>query len=1169
MLIKDVFAKRIDRELQGVIVVGQERETNISQELEEYVVTEELQRHFGNFFSAYRKSIEGFTSETGVWISGFFGSGKSHFLKILSCILENKTIGKKKAIEYFVHNHKITDPMVLADMKLAAQTPADAIIFNIDSKSDSSGNHKSAIADVFLKVFNEMQGFCGSLPYLAYLEKKLSDVGKFEEFQRIFREEYGDEWVSVRKDFDFIQDSIVKVLSHIGLMSESAARNWCQKTAEPYKISIEDFAKKVKSYIDKKGGNHHVVFLVDEIGQYISNDTALMLNLQTVAEELGKECAGRAWVVVTSQQDIDCTVNSRENDFSKIQGRFDTRLSLSSSNVDEVIKKRILTKTDTAKQMLEQLYDSKSTILKNLIVFNAAADRKLYESKKSFSEVYPFVPYQFDLLRSILHHMRNHGASGKHLSEGERSMLALFKESASKVKNEEIGVIVPFYGFYDALEGFLDESYRKVIYRAYENEFVNPEHRKSDIFTVDVLKTLLMVKYEREFEADADNITSLMAGSIAEDRISLKGRTEQALRILCDSQFVRKNGNTYLFLTDEEQSINREIEKEPIEEHEVIRKIGEMIFEGILPDKKYRYPSFKGRYTFAFNQSVDDIPYQSVRNGDIGVRILTPLYEGGKDPGILRLRSGQEKEVLVVLPGDTEFLHEIRRYLQINHFLKRNIGNESVNTQTRDGSNKEAQERYGNAVVYLKEALREAAIYVNGDMVKLKAKDITGRMNEALGKLVQTVYHKLHYIDTPMCRKDIVQMLAKTDCKDFTLSEDKAVNPHAVNDVCAYIAQNTKLRTTTSLKALKDRFMQAPYGFVEDDIDWIVAVLFHKGSILFSLNGENISLNHMSAQEIIGYITDKDAAGRLMLVERVRVPDREKRAVRQIMKELFGTSAASDDEDTLMRDFIGCSENLVSRIDSVYLPEYQSHSFPGKQILERGRQLLIDLRQYQSVSAFFSEITKNQEVFLDFAEDFYDIENFFTSKQKNIFASALDSLAVYDDSRIYISNEDLEKTAENIRTIIQRSHPYANIKLLPELLENYRAIYSEVLSAEKSSVIFLIEEMKKRVFAMPDGKSFEDKTKEKCLKQLEELADKAEKCSNIALLHSYADKAKALKWRILQQTAGKDFYIPVQKLLHSASWRIESRNDMDAYLFELKGELEKLLENGKTIHIEF
>lgn len=172
MNIGEMFAKPIDREMKGVIKVGQDDNANIKQELEEYVVTRELQKHFRDFFDSYKRGITGNTDKMGVWISGFFGSGKSHFLKILSYLLENKTVNGKTALEYFEEDSKIKDRMVLADMRLTATVPTDVVLFNIDSKGEQSGKQdKDAIVSVFLKVFNEMQGFCGAIPFLADLER--------------------------------------------------------------------------------------------------------------------------------------------------------------------------------------------------------------------------------------------------------------------------------------------------------------------------------------------------------------------------------------------------------------------------------------------------------------------------------------------------------------------------------------------------------------------------------------------------------------------------------------------------------------------------------------------------------------------------------------------------------------------------------------------------------------------------------------------------------------------------------------------------------------------------------------------------------------------------------------------------------------------------------------
>ena len=138
MEIRKMFEKPIDRDIRGVIKIGNEDEDR-HQELDEYVVTNELQDHIGNFFSAYKKGVTSHTDEVGVWISGFFGSGKSHFLKILSYLTENETVKGQKAIEYF--DRKIKDPQIQANLQLAGDVSKDIILFDIDAKSESDAKN--------------------------------------------------------------------------------------------------------------------------------------------------------------------------------------------------------------------------------------------------------------------------------------------------------------------------------------------------------------------------------------------------------------------------------------------------------------------------------------------------------------------------------------------------------------------------------------------------------------------------------------------------------------------------------------------------------------------------------------------------------------------------------------------------------------------------------------------------------------------------------------------------------------------------------------------------------------------------------------------------------------------------------------------------------------------
>lgn len=1224
MLMKEMFEKEIDRDIQGVIIVGQSEAENVAQELDEYVVTKELQKHFADFFSAYKKGIVGTTPKMGVWISGFFGSGKSHFLKILSYLLANKSVGDKKAIDYFADDSltegkpKIVDRIVLADMKLAADTDTDVVLFNIDSKSDSnSKQNKDVIVNVFLKVFNEMQGFCGAMPFLADLERKLTEEGQYNEFKQKFEEVYGEAWEDSRQDFDFIQDDVVEVLTGMDFMSEAAARNWCEKAAEPYQISIEDFAKRVKAYIDRKGNNHHVVFLVDEIGQYIGEDSKLMLNLQTVTEELGKECMGKAWVIVTSQQDIDSVTKVKGNDFSKIQGRFDTRLSLSSANVDEVIKKRILEKKETPAQTLRLLYGQKATIIKNLITFNDGVEKKLYADENDFACVYPFVPYQFNLLASVLTSIRTHGASGKHLSEGERSMLAMFKESAMEYKECEVGTIIPFHAFYDALENFLDHSHRGVIIRAYENDMINPEH-KEKVFAVDVLKVLFMIKYvDKVVVANIDNITSLMAEGIDDDRIALKGKVEDALKVLMRQNLVQKNGDIYVFLTDEEQEINREIESQSVEMAEIINKVSEMIYEDIFTDKKYKYPAFNGRYSFHFNQIVDDRPYKPTQNFDVGVRILTPASDYGTDETTLRMVSGQGREVLVVLPDDRAFMDEIQRYLKIEKFLRLNTSSAlSKYENIKEAKRLEMRERNANAKLFLTESLKDAIIYVNGDRAQINVKEVSARINEALGRLVKTVYHKLNYIDAAMGEDEIRKLLKTSNQLTLNLEGGTEPNIHALDDVLQYVAGNSRMHVKTSMKSIKDRFMKAPYGFVEDDVQWLVAKLFKRGELSFFVNGASVTMMNKDVEEIINYITKKAFVEKLMMEERVRVQDKDKKVVRDVLKELFHTSSPSDDEDAVMNYFISFANKLISEL-RVMKKDYDRAKYPGLKVIEEGIRIMSDIVQTQFPVEFFQTVSKRQDDLLDFAEDYEPIKAFFTGEQKGIFDKSLLYLEKYDDSKTYIVDAELENVVDAVRTIVKKDKPFADIPKLPELLKQFTDVYSKVLDDQLAPVLDAISESQKRVFEVLNTKEYKESKINAYNDMFLEIQNGAESCTNVSTLRGYADRAEALKIRLLNEMDKMDQEIAIKKaeevrkkleaeakengqydtdlieqqvskvaeengyhsqhiknvtfkkISKSSSWRIESVEDLDKHLNELRNNLLLELDDNTIVNVEF
>ncbi|MEG2936252.1 MAG: BREX system P-loop protein BrxC, partial [Clostridium sp.] len=497
--LKSIFQKKIDREIKGVVKAGDSNEENLKRELEEFVITDEVKKHLDKFFEAYRKGIDGSTDKNAVWISGFFGSGKSHFLKILSCVLKNEDISGKKVLAYF--KGKGLKKSTIDNIKAAEKTKADVILFNIAAKVEGA-KEQEAVMGVFNRAFNEMKGLCGSKPWIAALEEKLIEEKAYEAFKSYFRDFSGKCWEEGRENFYFEKDSVIKALMGSTDISETSARTWCEKCEEDFKLNVETFAAKVRDYCENKGENHHVVFLVDEIGQYMGKDTKMLLNLQTVVEELAVKCKGKCWVIVTAQEELTSFADENNKDFSKILGRFNTKIALSSTNADEVIKGRLLKKNKKSAAYLKEFYEENEANIKNLIIFPKESLLKGYRDINDFEESYPFVSYQFNMLQRLLNNIRRSGAAGKDISKGERTLLEACQNAAIDFMNEEIGTVIPLYGFYGVIESYLNPSIKEVIAEAEMNKEINA-------FDLNVLKTLFLIKYENTLEADSDNIVSL------------------------------------------------------------------------------------------------------------------------------------------------------------------------------------------------------------------------------------------------------------------------------------------------------------------------------------------------------------------------------------------------------------------------------------------------------------------------------------------------------------------------------------------------------------------------------------------------------------------------------------------------------------------------------------
>ncbi len=904
MQLGSMYARPIGRDIKGVIKVGQVEQAEVLQELEEYVVTKELYRHFGSFFDAYVRGINQPTDKMGVWISGFFGSGKSHFLKILSYILDNREVAGKEAVSFF--DTKIQDPLLLANIKRAGQTPADVILFNIDAKSDyGTASSKDAILKVFIKVFYEMQGFFGSKPWIADMESQLAKEGNYEEFKRLIQEQTGDSWENRRRRVLFDKDLVVSALAQVRHISLASALDWFNNKDANFTMSIEEFALMVKAYLDEQGRDRHLAFMVDEIGQYIGGNTQMMLDLQTLVEELGAKCKGKVWVIVTSQEDIDSVTKVKGRDFSKIQGRFNTRINLSSANVDEVIKRRILEKAPPAEDTLGLLYEASSAKLRNTISFSGAAELKNFAEKADFVEVYPFVPYQFNLLQKVFASIRKHGSSGKHLAEGERSLLSAFQESAQAYKEKQVGALVPFFLFYNSIETFLDGSIRRVIDQAKENGNLETED-------IDVLKLLFMIKHVKEIPAKLDNIATLMVTLIDQDKLALKASLEKSLRRLVTETLIQKNGDEYVFLTDDEQDVNREIKNILVESSEVIAKIGEVIFVDIYQENKFKYNS---KYDFAFNQQIDGRP-RGKQDAEMELRIVTPFYDSYSEHGeqeFYALSFGG-KSVVLKLPSDAGFWYEMEEVIKIETYRTKTASvslPENIRTII-DNKSREQKTRKDRVKSLLTAAISEAEIYYNAQKLEIKSSQPVEKINKAFHIMVEGMYSKLNYVQKfAASNSDICEILIGYEGQIELVMDEP--NQLALDELNDYIARCHDRNIRVTMKMLLGHFKSAPFGWKEIDIAALVARLFKLQEIKLQYGAEYLDVTD---KEIPNYLTKRTEIEKLVIIKRIQVSAELLLKARNIGRNLFDHAAMPQEEDGLMRQFKDLIRGGINEINT-------------------------------------------------------------------------------------------------------------------------------------------------------------------------------------------------------------------------------------------------------------
>ena len=887
MRYEDMYEKPIDRPIDAVVKASSVE--HLANELDEYVVTPELAGHLNRFFDEYNDPD---ATGNGAWIAGFFGSGKSHLLKIIAVLLEDQEVAGKRAIDYILPKLE-DDPALRGAMEVArTRHPSESILFNIDIIAPNQGRTEAGgLLAAFIKVFNRHCGyFDGDQQHIAKMEYDLDREGLLDAFKTEIEAATEKPWEDVRKAALLYGTKITAAFNEVCGNEPGTNGNVVSYYQQTYKPDIHAFALRVKEYIEAHGPGFRLNFFVDEAGQYIAKDSNLMTNLQSVAEELATVCDGASWVIVTSQENMEDTIgqmtDKSANDFSKIQARFKIKMQLTSKDAKEVIKQRLLAKHRDAVPALDEMYEKYRDDFPVLFDFADGSKRYVnYRDEDDFVDTYPFVPYQFDLFITAMRGLSDHNAfTGRHHSTGARSMLGVFQEVGVKLNHGDGSTEGQDLATFDSMFEGLRNSLKSEVYGAISIAEANLADMP---MAIRVLKALLLVKYCKDFKATPGNLRVLLYGSFRQNTATLEQDIKNALAELEYQLYIRRNPNSniYEYLTDDEKDIEKEIRNTEIQTSDVRDKIGEA-FKDIVGASRVSYENGAFSHAFPYNLKVNGDSIGRSSN-DLTLDIVTDI------PSDIDVPVSGPKTLTVALRESNAFLNDVAMFVKTNKYVNQASGSGEVRNTIISDKRAMLNAQSRKLRTDLERLIGEARFYVSGvDVTDAVSGSGRSAVECAMGELVRRSYTGL---------QQIVQNYTDRDVYNSCLPAQSMIDlplPEYAQTVFSWIGLLGSSCSITvggdGATSLMAHFTKDEYGWPDVAVRNAVATLYAAGRIEVRKAGSLLEGTGLAQALKAGRDMDKLVVAK---VEAVSADDLA--LIKNSFKKLVGTNPVGSDAKSI------------------------------------------------------------------------------------------------------------------------------------------------------------------------------------------------------------------------------------------------------------------------------
>ncbi|GAA4650343.1 BREX system P-loop protein BrxC [Kistimonas scapharcae] len=868
-------------------------------------------------------------NEVGVWVSGFYGSGKSSFTKYLGLAFDNTIkIDDTPFIQHLQDRLKKSTTKALLT-SVTKRFPAAVLMLDLASEQVAGATMEEVSTVLYYKVL-QWAGYSRNLKVAAF-ERKLKKEGRHDEFIQLFSDyTEGLDWDDYRND-ELVVDSVIPELAHKMYPSLfKTAASFSTEASEVIRFENDRVAEMIE-IAREASGKEHIIFIIDEVGQYVGSRQNLILNLDGLAKNLKNIGDGKVWVIGTAQQtltedDPKASLNSPE--LYKLKDRFPIQIDLEANDIKEICYSRLLGKSPAGEAELGTLFDKHGQALRN---HTKLVDARAYGAdfdKQTFINLYPFLPAHFDILLQLLGSLAK-STGGIGLRSAIKVIQDVLVEGAdgkTPIANQPVGWLANTVTLFDALKKDIEKGYQSLYQSVGKVKIRFPDSPLHQ----NIAKTVCVLQILGNLPISLQNVTSLMHGGIS-DAANAEAVKQAVDQLINDAivPFGEQEGNL-CFFSEKLNDIEQERATIPLRSMDLRRIQNEALKEAYSPLPATNLNGTLSVQTGLKAQSAGGVPASLAgerNNVQTIVELADPTdYDTTKARLTDESRHKTEQNTIFAIgrttPEMEELINDIYRCREIANKYRTEPDQEVKEycASQSEIANRKISELEG----LIRRSLLQGSFIFRGEITAIESLDL--KLIEAARKQLASVAEQVfdRYNEAPVrANTNLAEKFLNTSSLAGITSD---IDPLGlVQRIGGRPSINTDHKAITSIrdmverqgsiegKRLSDIFTDAPYGWSQDTLRYLVAAMLMAGEVKLRVAGREVTVN---GQQAI------DALKTNNTFKSVGVSLREERPSMEVM------ASAATRLTELSGEMVVPLEDEISKATTKLFPQLQHHYGP-------------------------------------------------------------------------------------------------------------------------------------------------------------------------------------------------------------------------------------------------